>query len=62
MYNFTDESLVTVWSAPNYCYRCGNKASVMKVTTDKVDFISFNASEDNNRYNISNDYVLPYFL
>ncbi len=34
---FSNKNLVTIWSAPNYCYRSNNLASFMRVS-ENVDY------------------------
>ncbi|GKT26972.1 Serine/threonine-protein phosphatase PP1-1 [Aduncisulcus paluster] len=49
-YHFPEHSVVTVWSAPNYTYRCENYAAVMRVNEDQThSFVQFAAMEESGR-------------
>lgn len=54
--------LATVWSAPNYCYRCGNEAAIMEVDEFmKYTFLQFDPAPRQTEPNISKrtpDYFL----
>jgi len=56
------EKLVTVWSAPNYCYRCGNIASIIEFAsaTERLPKL-FNAVPDSDRVVPPRNFT-PYFL
>merc|ERR1712116_51571 len=57
-----DDKLVTVWSAPNYCYRCGNVASILALNEDKSRQPKlFHAVPDTERV-IPPYTTTPYFL
>ena len=59
---FAPKNLVTIWSAPNYCYRCNNVASIMKVSEKlEKEFCIFQSVPESNK---SEHYknILPYFL
>ena len=50
-----------MWSAPNYCYRMGNKAAVLKLDEHlNRDFLIYDSCEES--VQVMNKDVLPYFL
>jgi len=57
-----EEKLVTIWSAPNYCYRCGNVAAILQFeTADSKKAKHFEAVPDDQRV-IPATRAIPYFL
>jgi serine/threonine-protein phosphatase 6 catalytic subunit len=59
---FKGRNLVTVWSAPNYCYRCNNLASIMQVRENcETEFKTFKTVPESAK-SVHFKNVLPYFL
>ena len=57
-----ENRLVTVWSAPNYCYRCGNVASILALESGgHRDAKLFTAVPDSERV-IPQKVTTPYFM
>jgi serine/threonine-protein phosphatase 6 catalytic subunit len=63
-YHFPDRNLVTVWSAPNYCYRCGNVASILALDENlNRDFKLFHEVPDpDNSPEVLRRNMVPYFM
>lgn len=58
-----DDSLVTVWSAPNYCYRCGNVAAILTLDDElQRTFKVFNAAPQEGRPHLARRPPPEYFL
>ena len=62
-YWFKNKNLVTVWSAPNYCYRCGNQASILVLDEkcEKKDFVMVPTHEESAKAPPPRT-IVPYFL
>jgi serine/threonine-protein phosphatase 6 catalytic subunit len=57
-----DEAIVTVWSAPNYCYRCGNVAAILQFDSDlNREFLIFREDAEEHKA-IPPRGSVPYFL
>jgi len=58
-----NDRLVTVWSAPNYCYRCGNLASVLELDENiSKNYKIFDAAPQEVRTMQTKKHVPDYFL
>lgn len=57
-----ENSLVTVWSAPNYCYRCGNVASVLCFNDALQKEVKYFTETQENGSMMTPRNTVPYFI
>eukprot|EP00761_Pharyngomonas_kirbyi_P014997 gb/GECH01015028.1/.p1 GENE.gb/GECH01015028.1/~~gb/GECH01015028.1/.p1 ORF type:complete len:305 (+),score=48.02 gb/GECH01015028.1/:1-915(+) len=58
-----NKNCVTIFSAPNYCYRCGNKSAIMEVDTFlNLNFIQFDPAPRPEKESAVRKNVPDYFL
>ncbi|KAI0988733.1 hypothetical protein GJ496_004623 [Pomphorhynchus laevis] len=58
-----NNTLLTIWSAPNYCYRCGNVAAILQLGTNgEKNFRIFNADTNVKRNAPKKSLSAEYFL
>ena len=61
--NTHNDQVVTLFSAPNYCYRCGNKAAIMEIDeTGKQDLITFNPAPRDETIKPTEKRIPDYFM
>jgi nitrate/TMAO reductase-like tetraheme cytochrome c subunit len=62
-YNWShDKNVVTIFSAPNYCYRCGNQAAIMELDDSlKYSFLQFDPAPRRGEIQVTRK-IPDYFL
>lgn len=56
--NHFEGKMATIWSAPNYCYRCGNVAAILSVDGDAKDLKVFDSAPSQVRYGNLTEYFI----
>jgi len=58
-----DKKLTTIWSAPNYCYRCGNVAAILELDENLChEYKKFNAAPEDFKFPPEKKPLPAYFL